>query len=87
MAEAEKFKKKFSALFLATTTDNDSALQANVRQLSDQRVAKGKSAVSIIFWDEIVAALALNPVVFEVLYPTLQPLRLRAWINEDYLPL
>jgi hypothetical protein len=73
VAEAEKFKGKFSALFLATTTDHDSTLQAKVRQLSDQRVAKGKFAVSIMFWDEIIASLALNPVVFKMFYPMIQP--------------
>jgi len=73
VAEAEKFKGKFSALFLATTTDHDSTLQATVRQLSDIRVAKGKFAVSIMFWDEIIASLALNPIVFKNFYPMIQP--------------
>ena len=69
VAEAEKFKGKFSALFIATTTDHDSTLQAKVRQLSDQRVALGKFAVSIMFWDEIISSLALNPIVFKNYYP------------------
>jgi hypothetical protein len=73
VAEAEKFKGTFSALFLATTTDHDSTLQAKVRQLSDQRVAQGKFAVSIMFWDEIIASLALNPIVFKTYYPMIQP--------------
>src|SRR6185437_3483179 len=73
VAEAEKFKGVFSALFLATTTDHDSTLQAKVRQLSDQRVAQGKFAVSIMFWDEIIASLALNPIVFKTYYPMIQP--------------
>ena len=73
VAEAEKFKGKFSALFIATTTDHDSTLQAKVRQLSDQRVARGKFAVSIMFWDEIISSLALNPIVFKNYYPMIQP--------------
>lgn len=73
IAEAEKFKGSFSALFLATTTDHDSKLQASVRQLSDQRVANGKFAVSIMFWDEIIAALALNSQVFKNFFPMIQP--------------
>lgn len=73
VAEAEKFQGIPSALFLATTTGHDSTLQAKVRQMSDQRVAQGKFAVSIMFWDEIISSLALNPTVFKTYYPMIQP--------------
>jgi hypothetical protein len=73
VTEAEKFKGTLSALFLATTTDHDSTLQTKVRQLSDQRVAQGKFAVSIMYWDEIITSLALNPNVFKMYYPMIQP--------------
>jgi hypothetical protein len=72
IGEAEKFEGGLSALFLATTTDHDSKLQAKVRMLSDQRVAQGKFAVGLLFWDEIVAGLMLNPQVFKSHYPQLQ---------------
>ncbi len=69
---ADKFKGGLSALFLATTTDHDSKLQAEVRTLSDKRVAQGAFAVALLFWDEIVANLMLNPGVFKAHYPQLQ---------------
>lgn len=78
VTEAEKFKGALSALFLATTRDHDSTLQAKVRQLSDKRLAQGKFAVSIMFWDEIIASLALNPMVFKTYYPMIQPPTLEA---------
>ncbi len=70
---AENFEGGLSALFLATTTDHDSTLQAKIRTFSDQRVAQGKFAVSIMFWDEIIAGLLLNPIVFKTYYPMIQP--------------
>ncbi|MGO8653095.1 restriction endonuclease [Rhizobium ruizarguesonis] len=69
VAAAEKFKSPLTTLYLATTGDFDSPLQSAVRQLSDNRVAAGKFAVSMLFWEEIVAGLLLNPIVFSSYYP------------------
>jgi hypothetical protein len=56
-------------LFLATTTEHDAKLQEKVRLLSDQRVARGEFAVSVLFWDEIISSLLLNAEVFAGHYP------------------
>jgi hypothetical protein len=66
---AEDFKGKLTTLFVATTADHDARLQEQVRAISDQRVAQGKFAVALLFWDEIVASLLLNPAVFQAHYP------------------
>lgn len=72
IANAEKFKGRLSALFIATTADHDSKLQQEVRQLSDKRVATDQFAVSLLFWDDIIASLALNPAVVKSFYPQIQ---------------
>jgi hypothetical protein len=69
IAKAKNFKGRLSALFLATTTEHDAKLQEKVRLLSDRRVAQGEFAVSLLFWDEIVGSLLLNPEVFKSHYP------------------
>lgn len=72
ITQAEKYKGKLNTLFIATSADHDSKLQQEVRLLSEARVAKGKFAVGMIFWDEIVDGLALNPQVFRNFYPQIQ---------------
>jgi hypothetical protein len=69
VAKAEKFKDSLSALFMATTADHDAKLQGEVRELSAKRVAAGSFAVALLYWDEIIASLLLNPKVFKVHYP------------------
>lgn len=69
ISNAETFKGHLSALYIATTADYDSELQKRIRLLSDKRVAAGKFAVSLIFWEEIVNGLTLNPEVFRAHYP------------------
>ena len=69
IAKAAKFKGPLTTLFIATTADHDAKLQEQVRLLSDARVAKGEFAVALLFWDEIVAGLLLNPAVFRAHYP------------------
>ena len=71
IANAEKFNGQLSALFVATTADHDAKLQEQVRQISDKRVAEGKFAVALLFWDEIVSSLLLNPAVLKAHYPQL----------------
>lgn len=67
--KAGNFKGKLSALFIATTADHDVTLQAEVRELSDKRVAAGDFAVALLYWDEIIGSLLLNPQVFNAYYP------------------
>ena len=69
VGKAEAIKDKLSALFIATTADHDVKLQSLVRELSSQRVASGKFAVAILYWDEIVSSLLLNPQVLKSHYP------------------
>lgn len=69
VAKAGKFKGRLTTLFVATTADHDAKLQEQVRLLSDARVAQDKFAVALLFWDEIVASLLLNPAVFRAHYP------------------
>jgi Restriction endonuclease len=69
ISAAETFKGVLSTLFIATTADHDAKLQQEVRLLSDKRVASGKFAVALLFWDDIVNALLLNPAVFQAHYP------------------
>jgi hypothetical protein len=66
---AESFKGGLTTLYIATTADYDSSLQKDVRLLSDKRVAAGKFAVSLIFWEDVINGLVLNPAVFKAHYP------------------
>lgn len=68
VTNAEKFSP-LSTLWIATTADYDAPLQQKVRTLSDQRVAQGKFAVGILFWEDVVDGLKLNPAVFKAHYP------------------
>jgi hypothetical protein len=69
---AEAFQPALNTLYVATTNDHDSKLQQQVRLHSDARVAAGKFAVSLLFWEDIIGGLALNPAVFKLHYPTIQ---------------
>jgi hypothetical protein len=69
---AEKFKGALSALFVATTAEADARLQEEVRFLSDVRVAAGKFAVALLFWDDIVDGLVTNPALLRAHYPQIQ---------------
>ncbi len=62
--EAEKFKPAPSTFILALSTERDASLQAHVRDISPKRVANGKFAVGITFWDDIVSDLAGNDEAF-----------------------
>jgi hypothetical protein len=66
---AENFNGHLNTLFLATTTDYDAKLQQQVRLLSETRVAQDKFAIGLLFWDDIVSGLLLNPAVFRAHYP------------------
>jgi hypothetical protein len=69
---ATKFEGNLSALFVATTAETDARLQEEVRLLSDARVAAGKFAVTVLFWDDIVDGLVANPALLRAHYPQIQ---------------
>lgn len=58
-----------SALWIATTADHDATLQEQVRTLSDKRVANGDFALALLFWEDIVDGLKMNPAVLAGHYP------------------
>ncbi len=53
-----------TTLYIATTNDYDQNLQAGARRLSESRAIEKKSSIGILFWDDIVRALSLNPQVW-----------------------
>jgi hypothetical protein len=71
ISNAEAFKGFMTTLYLATTADHDSKLQEQVRLRSEKRAKEGKFAVGLLFWDEIVSGLVLNPAVLKAHYPQL----------------
>lgn len=71
ISNADEFKGQLTTLYVATTADHDSKLQEQVRIRSEQRALKGEFTVGVLFWDEIVAGLVLNPAVLKVHYPQL----------------
>lgn len=70
--KATKFKGNLTTLFIATTSDHDARLQEQVRVLSEQRASQKLFTVGLLFWDEIVSGLVLNPSVFSNHYPQLK---------------
>jgi hypothetical protein len=75
ICNAAGFQGKLSTLWIATTAEHDSVLQQRVRLLSEARSKQGDFAVGILFWDEIIAGLTLNPASVTAHYPNvvLQP--------------
>ncbi|WP_454623012.1 hypothetical protein [Brucella anthropi] len=69
---AEKFNGTLTTLFIATTAEHDAKLQQEVRTFSDKRVLQDQFSVSLLYWDEIVASLILNPEVFNAHYPQMK---------------
>ena len=69
IGKAEEFEGQLNTLFIATTADYDAELQQKVRLISENRAAQGKFAVALLFWDDIVGGLLLNPAVFRAHYP------------------
>lgn len=69
IAKAENFKGRLTTLYVATTADYDAKLQEQVRLLSDARVASGKFAVALLYWEDIIGGLLLHPAVFRAHYP------------------
>lgn len=84
IGNAEAFTPALTTLYVATTNEHDAMLQQQVRLLSDVRVAAGKFAVTMLFWDDVVSGLALNPQVFKLHYPTIQLATMQA-VDRDRL--
>lgn len=70
--KSANFTPALTTLYVATTQETDANLQKEVRALSRARCLAGKSAVSVLFWDDIVDGLVLNPSVFSTYYPQVQ---------------
>lgn len=68
---AEAFQGQLQALYIATTSKRDAALQKKVRLMSEKRAAAGKFAVGLLYWDDIFSGLALDPQVLKNHYPNL----------------
>lgn len=67
--KAEKLAPPLKTLYIATTAENDAILQAKLRKVSADRVAKNKFSVGILYWDDIISGLTLNEKVFSNHYP------------------
>lgn len=66
---AEDYKGKLLALYIATTAQMDEALQRETRLLSETRVGEGKFAVGLLYWEDIFSGLALDARVLSNHYP------------------
>ncbi|GHD21331.1 hypothetical protein ACFOEZ_19955 [Tianweitania populi] len=66
---SDAFEPALNAIYIATTRDRDTKLQMEVRMYSDKRVSEGKSAVGLLFWDDIVGSLGANPSTFKSHFP------------------
>ena len=66
---SDAFEPALNTIYIATTRDRDAKLQMEVRLYSDTRVIEGKSAVGLLFWDDIVGSLGTNPSTFKSHFP------------------
>ena len=66
---SDAFEPALNTIYIATTRDRDAKLQMKVRMYSDKRISEGKSAVGLLFWDDIVGSLASNPSTFKSHFP------------------
>ncbi|MBC3474991.1 hypothetical protein [Pseudomonas taiwanensis] len=67
--KAEKFKGGVFEFYIATSAEHDALVQEKVREESGRRVRQGKFPILLLFWDDIVAALALDKRVFSLHLP------------------
>lgn len=72
LSKSEGFSGPITTLYIATIQEPDQNIQTQARALSEERSKQGKSAVSIIFWDDIVSALSSNPNVWLNHYPNIK---------------
>jgi hypothetical protein len=75
VAEAESFEPPLAQLVIATTAPSDIKIQEFVRKLSASRTAKGKFAVEVYSWQEILLRIVNYPELLKLIAPaTPQPL-------------
>jgi hypothetical protein len=55
--KAEKFEPRLSNFIVATSARRDARLQAKVRKLSSERLEKGKFAVHVAAWEDLIILL------------------------------
>lgn len=71
LREIEKSEEfpNLNTYYMATADSRDAKLQLEVRALSKERVAAGKFALGILFWDDIIGYLTLSPQIFGQFFP------------------
>ena len=69
IAKADKFRPKLEHWILATSAQNDEAIQKLAREISVERAKKGQFPVKVLGWGEIHMLLADNPTVAKLYYP------------------
>ena len=71
--KAESFEPPLGALYIATTSSRDVALQESIRKISEERIRTRRFSVEILFWEDIVDDLALDEREFFKHYPQFFP--------------
>jgi hypothetical protein len=73
VGKAEAFNPPLYHLYVTTTAPSDAALQAAIRALSNERKETGRFGVSIMFWRDVWADLALDEKRLFQHYPQFKP--------------
>jgi hypothetical protein len=71
--KAESFEPTLEALYIATTSFRDSALQKSIRKISEERTLAERFSVDLLFWEDITGDLSLDKRVFFKHYPQFSP--------------
>ena len=69
VGNAERFKPKIKALYIATTADTDAEIQKYVRLLSRNRSKLGKYPVLVLFWNDLHQEIVKDKVILKKYYP------------------
>lgn len=69
LAKAEQFMPRLAHYVIATTGQNDAAIQQYTRILNAERAKSGLFPISIIAWEEIQYLLSANPDIAKHFYP------------------
>ena len=67
--KAELFEPPLGALYIATTSSRDAALQESIRKMSEEHIIAGRFSVEILFWEDIERDLSLDKREFFKHYP------------------
>ena len=71
--KAESFEPTLGALYIATTSSRDAALQESIRKISKERKIAERFFVEILFWEDIERDLSLDEREFFKHYPQFCP--------------